>query len=314
MAINNLYSAPTSSPVNTLFYKFIAASANTVYSTSSLSLSPGIYTVTCVNTTNATVTFWGGTSVLTTVTTASGTITANLAAECTKITYFTSTGSSIEVSVQRTGNALTYSASGTLETLTNTQTYAGTGYAYVVAVGAGGGGSPAGGNANTGGGSGGVYGFQTYLNGSTSVTIGTGGTHVNNNGIANTGGSTVFGNVTVNGGTGGKVYGFRNTDSQGGTPGGGAGGGQAGNGVASSPSPYNFLVAGTTGGGAGSNNSFNDRQMGAGSGIGTGGNGGAGSNAPTNANGYGAGGGAGGYSNNGTDGTSGVVYVLKEIS
>jgi len=257
--------------------------------------SPGTYTITCASSTIATVSFFGSNNALIgTAVTASGTVLFNLASAATSVSVFTNTGSNIVVNIQLTGSAITSATSGTLVTLTNSQTYTETGRAYAVVV-AGGANGNAGNNANAGNGgvSGGITSGIVGLTGSTAVIIGAGG-----------GGSTSIGNITANtGGTGS-----------------GAGGGSSWTynsstvGSASSVPEYTFVKNGTTGGGGGT--SVNIGRAGGGSGIGTGGQGAGGNTGGAGAgSGYGAGGGAGSLPNAGGDaggaGSQGVVYLIK---
>jgi hypothetical protein len=289
----------------------------------SATLTPGTYTITCVSSTNAEVTFWSGSSVITTATTVSGTVSVSLATEATRVSYWTNTGTNIVINIQLTGNPLTYAASGTLDTITTSQSpYTRTGRAYVGVVGAGGGGGPswAGARGPGSGGSGGVASGIVYLTGNQNIVIGAGGNGGTFDGnasriVGNDGGSSSLGNITANGGGagGGSWNSSGGGGGGGGTPGGGAGGSGSNNtggayngggsgGVASSAPTYSFVKSGTTGGGAGVNAS------GAGSGIGTGGSGGG------SGSGYGAGGGAFGWANTYSgSGTQGVVYVLYGV-
>jgi hypothetical protein len=315
MAIT-IYPTPTAAPAGTTFNIPLA---NTLYK-ASVAFASGVYRVDCVSTTITRVELFSGTTKVTEVLTVSGTISFILSQSVDTIYLFTNTGTNIVVNITLVGaNGISNSVSGTLDTLTNSQTYTQTGMAYVVVVGAGGGGA---GGGSAGGGSGGVQGSYFLLSGNTSVTIGARGNAGNstqsgnyaggNNGGA--GGATIFGNLTSNGGGGGTgATGNSGTFAGGaaGTPGGGRGGdgnttgGNANsNGIASSPSPYPFVKSGTTGGGASGNGSP------AGSGIGTGGNSSGGS-----ASGYGAGGGAAATSSGASAGvgTQGVVYVIRGI-
>jgi hypothetical protein len=288
-------------------YTVTATTANVLYSFDNTDeLEVGIYRITCPAAVTATVYFYDGASTsFAEVSTTGGTVDYNLATIPTKFAFFVGSSSNVPVTFTRIADAITTLGSGTLDTLTNTQTYTQTGAVFVVVVGGGGGGAGnrqnvIGGYDGSGGASGGVQSQQLYLNTNTSVTIGTAG----NGGTAadgNAGGATIFGNLTSNGGGGGSPYGASATA---GTPGGG------GSGATSTPSLYNFVVSGTTGGGGSGTNG-----IGRGSGIGTGGNGG--NNNTANAgSGFGSGGGGARDNTNNADaigraGTPGVVYVLR---
>jgi hypothetical protein len=302
------------------------ASANTAYTTPA-NLKPGIYRVTCISTTVANVAFYGTDNAhLVTATTSSGTVDVVVGAAVAKLVYWINTGSNVVVNIERLAIKLpTGTASGTLETITTSQTYSGSGYGIVLAVGGGGGGgggwSANPGSAGGGGGSGGLRVGGTTLSGMV-ITIGAGG----NAGARGTpataggaGGATTAGNQTANGGGGGSPggggYNVAGAGGAGGTPSGVAGGtgnnlvGNGGVTLAASVAP---IRNDTTGGGAGGNIAGWVAQ---GSGIGTGGipNG---TNANGNAaTGYGAGGGAGlgnvTTAGNAGAGSPGVVYILK---
>ena len=299
--------------------------ANTLYS-GTTSLIAGLYRVTCVSGTITNLAFWNGSTLIGTATTSSGTVDFNLGTQATKITVYTNTGSNIIVTATFLAEAIVINASGTLDTLTTTQTYTQTGPAYVVVVGGGGGGgSSNGGGAAGGGGSGGVNSGYISLTGSTSVTIGAFGVGAagGTNGTGTTGGTTTIGSISATGGTGGSYGGDPSNNTgggAGGTPGGGAGGGAQSsgnpgqNGTASSAPTFLFVKTGTTGGGGGGG--ATTVATGAGSGIGTGGNGGLGAYVAfsgTAGTGYGSGGGGAGrfYGGAGFNGAPGVVYVLR---
>jgi hypothetical protein len=307
----------------------IATTANTYY-VSNTAFAVGVYSITCTSSATATVDFYNGASLITSVSTTSGVVIVNLATAATKIEYKTAiaNASNIYIYINQTSDSLVSTTfSGTLDTITSSTTYATTsanGYAYVVAVGAGGGGGAAGGyfgNANQaggGGGSGGVASGYVALTGNVAVNIGAIGTFANNRGTpGNAGGATSFGALTANGGSGGGANQYTTPASGGGggSPRGGQGGGYSGGPVAARPI-YGFVKNGTTGGGA----AFNGEAPG-GSGIGTGGVGGTSANQSTgrgaDGTGFGSGGGAGwsgstsGQWGLGGNGAPGVVYVLR---
>lgn len=285
------------------------------------SFAPGIYSITCVSSTNVTIAFYNGTTLLTTVATVSGSVTAVLGSAATSIVYWANTGSNIALNITLTGLALpTGSASGTLDTIASSGTYTQTGRAIVFAVAGGAGGGVA--QSQYVGGVGGVSGgfagpTMIQLTGSVSVTIGAGGNS------ASAGGATTFGSLTANSGGTGAVGGgnaslnvnlnFPNNGNAGGTTG-------------ANGAP---VISGTTGGGGGGGSWYpgSGSSGGAGGGtgstnvaIGSGGNGGNGSNtsvggAGNSGTGYGGGGGGAGMGSNGSGaggaGRQGVVYVLR---
>lgn len=295
-------------------YTVSAASAATLYS-SAFTVPKGVYTIqTSPSTSIAVVDFWSGNTYIGTTKTTSGTVTYNLGTAADLI-YVTVNTADTNVTLTLVANATIVSGlSGTLDTLTTTQTYTQTGKAYAVIVGGGGGGmgNMFGNNVGGGGGGGGgLLATPVYLNGSTSVVIGAAGNagtggNPNPNTNANAGGATSFGGFTANGGGGG----VRNGNIAGGTPSGYPWYNAAATGsldvAGENANPANFVKTGNNGGGGGYSGA------GRGSGIGTGG-GGSGSNGT----GYGAGG--GGYSNGanaastGGNGTAGVVYVLRGL-
>jgi hypothetical protein len=292
-----------------------------------------VYTITTSpNTSQATIQFDTGSSFVQT-STVSGTVTYNLASAAVGVYIYIDAGTNTVVTIDKVAAALSGAeVSGTLDTITATNTYNQTGILYVLAVGGGGGGggSYSGNNWNYGGWGGG-YGYQVggivYANTATSVTIGAKG-----NGAAayasagNAGGTTSFGNlISAAGGQPGD-YG------QGGGGTGGRGGSSGSNGQAgpfTTSVEHPTVTTDTNGGGGGgwsqtNNNTVNVGQTGAGSGVGTGGTGGGYSGTAMvrggDATGYGAGGGGGGskgsfaapYSGiGGGDGSPGVVYVLR---
>lgn len=312
MASNVFPVAVASSSPSTIAQTFTATSANVMYNGTN-AFAAGTYTITCAAGSIAVVDFWNGTTYVGSATTASGTVTFNLATAATRIGYYVNTGSSIVISATLTGNPVS-SVTGTLDTITSSGTYTATGLGYVVAVGGGGGGAGGGWNntaANSGGSGGGggavCYGLVT-LTGSIDVTIGAAGsggagaTGFGQNGGSNgtSGGTTIFGSLNAGGGatyTGGTATGgtINTTGGQGGA--GASASSNGGNGVANTlTAPW--VINATTGGGGGGT-----RAAAAGtsvtSGYGGRGVGGQGANA-----GF-SGGNAGG------SGTAGIVYVLR---
>ena len=237
------YKSLSGSSVSSIAQTFTAASPAYRYK-STVDLAVGTYTVSCISSTNATIEFYNGSTLITSVTTTSGTVVVNLATAATNIAYFVNTGTSIIISLQLTGVALTTASSGTVDIITNTSTYNQTGLVYYCVVGGGGGGGNGSSQQGGGGGSGGIESGRTILNTSTSITIGaagnggTGNTNLVNvsgnqfGGSGNAGGSTIFGSIaTVNGGSGGSgglVNNWNGGRSAGGGAAGSPGGGQGG--------------------------------------------------------------------------------------
>ena len=303
--------AVASSGVNS--YALTATAANTLYGCL-LSLTPGVYTITCASATITNLEFWNTeTTLVTTATTVGGTVSINLASSVDRIRLWTDTGSSVVISIALTANALSNSISGTLDTLTTSGTYTGTstsGYGYVVMVGGGGGGGSYTGGSGIGGGgggSGGIRSFKTTITGSMAYTIGAQGNGAPNGGNGNAGGATTFAGLTANGGGAGLISG---SGGAGGTPDGGAGGGNLQGGGGSASSLYPFVKSGSTGGGGGGAGGGTN---GGGSGIGTGGASGSSNQNGQAGSGLGSGGGGAqsGGSRLGGDGRPGVVYVLR---
>jgi hypothetical protein len=306
--------------VNNLKYNVVAASSSGLYKGSQV-LKPGIYTITCISTTNTTVTFWNGSTEILSATTSSGTVNVNLPNGATSFYYSINTGTSISIDIQRVANPVAYAAA-VVDILTSSASYTHTGKAYVVAVGGGEGGQSSefsgggfSGVAGRGGKSGGIAADLLTLSGTVNYTVGAAG---NSNGPGgggnpNAGGNSTFSNVVTSANVG---------QGNGGAAANNTGSGGAGN--AGTASAYSFVVTGTTGGGGGGARNYGRSPgNGAGSGIGSGGRGGEqatsnDTNGPTNggnANGYGGGGGGSGASDNvgrtGGNGGPGVIYVLK---
>jgi hypothetical protein len=277
--------------------------ADTLYE-SPMSLSPGVYTCTCVSSTITYIDFINSAGeIVKQVETLSGVIVTALSTSVSKVRVSTNTGTNIVVSLELTANpegATVAPTLGSVEELSTTGTYTSTstsGFALAVVVGGGAGGG--GGATGGGAGSGGVACGVVVLNGSRSYTIGSGGNSASPNG--NAGGSTTIGNITANGGQPASG----STGGAGGTPRGGAGGntGSPGGfmpvGDASTRHPYQFVKAGTTGGGAGSRG---DSTNPSGSGIGTSASG----NNSWVASGFGSGGGHGGG-----NGRPGAIFLKR---
>jgi len=299
-----VFPAPVTSSINAS--SITATAANTLYE-GRVTLTPAIYTITCVNTTIATIEFYSSADTyISNAVTVSGTVTINLASAADRVRLWTDTGSNVVVTITKVASALTDVFSGTLDTITSSGTYTGTstsGFGYALVVGGGGAGinHTSGGNqGGGGGGSGGVGGKVVALTGSMAVTVGTGGTGGNGGGGA--GLASVFAGITANGGaggsgttggTGGTVTGATISYTANGTNGSESFGPRAGNGGMAT-NPYPFIVNPLGVAGIGRNSNPSTATV-----------------APTG-NGAGSGGtdsgGTGGYPANGRPG---VVYVLR---
>jgi hypothetical protein len=316
-----VYPVPVASSINAS--AITATTSNTMYE-GIIALDPAIYTVTCPSGTITNIHFFSGSTLITTVITASGTISLNLASAADRVRLWTDTGSSVVVTITKTASALSDVFSGTLDTVTSTGTYTGTstsGKAYAVLVGGGGGGGGSTGTASgSGGGSGSVGGKLVTLTGSMSVTIGAAGVGAIDTDGTNGGTSTFAGMSCPGGGGGGKYVGgvAAVPGSAGAAPTGtdvsavGREGATPQYSGSSTTKIYSFVVNGTTGSGGGGNSGQN---LGGGSGIGTGGNG-SGSGNGGDATGYGSGGGgSGGQFSSGNyrggNGRPGVLYILR---
>lgn len=296
----NVFPAPTSSTTSQS-NKITVAAAKTL-KVPTISLTPGVYTFSCVSSTVTTIEFYTNAGTLITSTaTVSGTVTVNLADGADRIHLWTSTGTDVVVTIERIANILTSLVSGTIDTITSSTTYTNTsssGFAYAVVIGGGGGGG--GGATNYGGGAGGIAEKMVALTGSMPIVVGLGGTQ------NVSGGTTTFAGLTANGGVNGDL-----SPGSGGTATGGlynTTGGSASNKIGGTrpAATYSlFNIAAATGGASG--NDASDSPPGAGT-PGTSGGGGSG---------YGAGGGGGGNQVGGTgggpggSGGGGVVYILR---
>lgn len=250
--------AQVSSTISTSYVD--AVNSNTVYA-QALNLITGVYTVSCVNTTNATVNFWASdNSLILSVTTVAGTITANLTSPANRITYSINTGTNIRIAMQLTGAFAGSGATGTLDTITTSGTYtpAAAGIAHVCVIGGGGGGGNGGGYGGGGGGGSGYATISTLqLTGSgISVTLGAGGA------AGGTGGTTTFGPLSAAGGAFGGV----GTTGSGGNGGNGGSGGGSGFGWTAS----GYSSTGGTGGTNGANGGYGNGQVPGAAGVGSG--------------------------------------------
>ena len=221
MAIE-IFPIPVTSSINA--NSITATTSNTMYE-GTIALDPAIYTVTCASATIARVQFLSNAgTIITTATTASGTVSINLSSTADRIRVWTDTGSNIVVTITKTASALTNVFSGTLDTITSTGTYTGTstsGYGYIVLVGGGGGGA----GGNGGGYQGGIAGTAgavtetlVALTGSMAVVIGTGGAGGTNGngsgwGAGVNGGTSTFAGLSAVGGTAGTTYSASQTGS-----------------------------------------------------------------------------------------------------
>lgn len=304
----------------------------TAYTEYVYAIEAGVYNV-VTNTSTATIMFYSGSTVLTTINASTSNTEVNLASAANAVAVIAGVSGGITVTITRTLRPLaSTSYSGTLYTITSSSAnYAipssALGKQYVMCVGGGAGGGPGSPNvswAGSGGGSGAVVTGATQLSGNISVTIGAKGNGPYPGNVGNNGGSTSWGNfVIAPGGTGGnnsENTGIR-SGGAGGSPNGGSGGsvsenanvGGAGS-ASTTPANLGWINNGTTGGGGGGVRTWVGGTAGGGgggSGIGTGGAGG--QNGSTNgksANGYGAGGGGGGGGAQGGPGSDGVIYLI----
>ncbi len=218
--------------------KYVTATiANKLYENST-SYPAGVYTVTSPTAVVAIVEFYSGSTLLVTATTASGSISVNLASAADKVKYYITSSSNVSIGIEQTGITVTSIDSGVLTTYTSNATLSTPGIYYFTIVGAGGGGG-AGGTNGTGGGGGGSGGITTVgpvtVTNNATITIGTagnGGTNMGTNGnagnassVAISGGSTYTANGGGGGGSGGPPNGHTGgAGGAGGTPGGGVGG------------------------------------------------------------------------------------------
>jgi hypothetical protein len=280
----------------------------------------GIYDVEVVpSTTNCQVIFADATSVLTTVTTTSGTVAAQLNTPATKVYVTGLAGGTAGAVVKLTRSAAILTpddiGNGTLDTINTTGTYNQTGVLSVLAFGGGAAGNQGGvgyGGAGSGGAPGGVALGVVITNAATTVTVGAKGVAANFNTAIVAPNQSSFGNLLTSS-TNSFFY-SANTSNIFSSFNGNSTTGRGGNGVGTAP--YGSTPSGS--------------QAGLGSGIGTGGTsavavGGSGANAnPTvrgtagtgKASGGGGGNNAGNNNSNangrlGGDGADGVVYVLR---
>jgi hypothetical protein len=278
----------------------------------------GVYTITCVSSTIAKVTFYYGTT-FTSTSTSGGTVSFNLATDATAVYVQIDTGTDVLVNITKTSNSIPGAeVSGTLDTITTTSTYTQTGPLYVVAIGGGGGGGKGsiGNYGGAGGGSGAINWGFFHTTSSTSVTIGAAGAAATSTSDTMTfAGTTTFGSLlSAEGGQRGGSPNNSNSGGRGGIPNGSAGSG-ATESSSDNTTATPVLINGTTfnigGGTAGAVNGSSGTP---------GGNGGKGAAtasaavaiAPTGYGGGGGGGASGAYAN-GTAGGPGVVYVIRDF-
>jgi hypothetical protein len=282
-------------------FAITCASPNAMYSASN-TFAPGIYSVTCVSSTVATVYFYSGTSnLLTTALTVSGSTTINLGSSADRIRVWTNTGSDVTVSITLVASPLTNNFSGTVDTVLTTSTYTGTstsGYGYVLACAGGG----AGGwgyfgdyytqYAGGGGGGGSTGGKLVQLTGSLPIVIGGAGLNVSGN-AGGDGGTTTVGGISAGGGQGGRVGTYDGSPGVGGTSTGG-----------------DINVSGTTGGYRSGSGGSNGSSPGGG-GTSTSAYPFVTSTSTLVSAGYSIGGRGGNPGANGINGGAGVVYILR---
>lgn len=271
--------------------------------------SAGVYTISVSNSTDAYIEFFNATSSVLFATTSGGTVTVNLASDCTNAVVTLLTSASASVTINQTALTLVSSEiSGTLDTITTTSTYSQTGRMYVLCVGGGGGGAQANTDVGEGGRGASMNGRLVYTNTSTSITVGSGGTGAaaGTNGNGGAGGTTSFGSlVSATGGAGGRFT-WRTNPSY------------------SATNYWRSIKVGQTNSGGGGANAGNGidtyNNMMADNGLGVGGRGGTTSSVGSgpgfrdgeNASGYGNGGGSGFLSTGkGGNGSPGVVYILR---
>lgn len=301
MALSVLPVAGASSDSGSTAFAITCASPNAMYSASN-TFAPGIYSVTCVSSTTATVYFYGGISnLLTTAVTVSGSTTINLGSSSDRIRVWTNAGSDVTVSITLVASPLTNNFSGTIDTVLTTSTYTGTstsGYGYVLACGGGGAGGWGwdGGYysqyAGGGGGGGSTGGKLVQLTGSLPIVIGGAGLNVNGN-AGGDGGTTTVAGISAAGGQGGRVGTYDGSPGVGGTSTGG-----------------HVNVSGTTGGYRANSGGSNGSQPGFG-GSSTSAYPFVTSTSALVSAGYSIGGRGGNPGANGIDGGAGVVYILR---
>ncbi len=327
MGISILNPAATASGGSQDGFSFTAADAGFQYETVN-SFSAGVYTISTSPTANQVeVIFFSASQVSSAALTVSGTITYALAFDATGCFIRVVSGSNTQVTIDQIANSLTGAAinvSGTLDTISNTQTYNQTGLLYVVAIsgGTGGGGGATVGFPHTNdrngggvGGHGGNFGAGfVYSNTAQTITVGAGGNGGANTATGGTSGESSFGNLVL---SGQATHNSNNQDGAGGSFATGASGGMYNLNAGAVTNNFKSATTGTYGGGGRGMSNVQNAQNGAGSGIGTGGAGSSNSNlAGSAATGFGSGGGGG--KNNGTNtgtsggaGSPGVVYVLR---
>ena len=106
----------TTATTTTFGREFTAANTSTLYS-ATVSLDPGVYTVTCASGTVTTVIFMNGSTTVTTASTSSGTVSVTLGTAVTKVLYSINTGSNIAITLTQTKIVLPFgSASGVVQT------------------------------------------------------------------------------------------------------------------------------------------------------------------------------------------------------
>ena len=196
----------------------------------------GTYTLTCISSTVAYVTFYSGSTEVGRTKTVSGTITYSLPSAADQALFSVDTGTSISVSLTQTANTQA-GTSGTVQIFTTSGNLAaGTYYVTVIGGGgSGGGSSPNNNNFGGGGGSGGMASGYLTFNTTTAYTVGAAG------------GISTLSNLTANagnaGGYGANAFGGVGT---GGTPGGVDGSGRTGGTLLASQSNGQQALTGNT--------------------------------------------------------------------
>ena len=315
---------------------FFTAETSGVFYRVPISLTAGVYEVTCVSTTIATVVFWNGGTFVAQGVTVSGVATIDVGSTVTHIMISIDTGTDVSVGLIQTGITQPV-LTGVLDTISATGSYtaASPGIANVLILGGGGGGGTGVGALNGGGGSASFasIGEYTLTPASVAVVVGAGGA------VAGDGGTTTFDGVSALGGIGAtsNVGGAGGSGGGGGTTsspavapggangnpgnpaGGGGGAGGAGSGTTWASGVYVHGVSAGAGG-AGGTRTLYLVQGGGGGGIYGGGGGGNGYSG-TNSGGGGGGGGVPGVTaievptagGSGTGGVGGAgrIFVLR---
>jgi hypothetical protein len=278
---------------------------------SNITLTPGVYTFTCVSSTIATVYLYDSSlNLIGTAVTSSGTVVVNIGTTVTKMLAKINTGTNIAINITLTGSTIS-SSSGILDTISASGNYtvAASCLAYLVAVSGGQGGrnGESGYYGGDGGNSGGVTLLTTNLAAGTYVaTIGAGtGSYPPSQSQRPVPGTT---SLTFNGTTIIEAVGPNNNPAPGGAWGGFRSNGAGGSSIATDVILKSVSGSGaTTGGGRGGIDGGTQNYIGGGNGgLGTGGYGGG-----YNGTGFGGGGGGGNNGGGGGAGSDGGIYIMR---